>query len=1059
MRLFFELTVCLVALVTTTRAVGQNAPKGKVEIVVRGPDGQPLRRRTIEVLSAERSHSQTAPPAKKSETDEHGKAKFAWPAGPHRLRVVVPGIGYGATGWFDVRQDSVASPALPRLLPFGQIEGDIPKAALRPNTYLQMKLDNFFINNDAERKIPCDEQGHFVINDVPCGGQWFRPRNASGRLGIETYVFMQPGQRRSYLSFRPDLTDYDHAIGRPEYRSLHSTPASATGTVRDEQGGPIADADVFVLGRYQGAIRRYEVVLATRSDKQGRWKIVSPESRSLFTGSIIAHKLGYCFSVAPVTGRKAKAGKAGGADAVPEYDLVLSRRSGTLEVAVVRDGRPLPKAVVQVIGEHRPELYSPIYVGSSREPARAELAAIIEPVATTDEHGVAHFTDLPPDRYQVIATSGERDLLIEIRAGLPSLLPREVADYAVADGVAVQSDTTTQFSLAVYQQVYQSRFRLLQPDGKPRAEQSTGNESARLDQGGRASWAKLEGDGIAAVRVDRPGLWNLSFTYHEPPWQATSALPTPYYEAAGVVGCSLLLKSGNPTEVVARRVEPGSILVELEDVDGTPIPGYVLLDRYYDIWAPYAGSTDERGRIRFGGVQAWRHTVEAYAKTFVLPSIGFADDPFPEDKDLIGHKIFLDQRITTANDTAMPVEMRAVKVGYVRGFVRPPAGRSCADYAPAYRFEPHMPDDRYDRTTGEFVCGPFPVGKTGIKVNRVDGASSTVCVDQEVEVFHDRVTRVELRPPADPEPGNSKSGPQPTSMMTIGMGGASLFSTRNGPRGTVMMSDGRTPAFGAHVYAFFPPIWPPTGHGVTDAKGRFQVEGIEYSMNEHGPDPPESPTEPLLMALLPGTCGVATVGLKPGEKTTITLPPAISARGRIMVANKRVAGRKCQFRVYAGYQGRGTLNGYFSIDTSADAFGNFELKGLTPGAYIVQATMDGIWLSPGVKINIRAEVLEVPPLVLDIGEPGVPSIVKCVRADGTPAVGIQATIARLAGPLADQLWPGRLVADGAGNLLVPPLEVGNHELRLDGQATGSVLSIPPVREGAAVSNRLTIKLE
>ena len=73
------------------------------------------------------------------------------------------------------------------------------------------------------------------------------------------------------------------------------------------------------------------------------------------------------------------------------------------------------------------------------------------------------------------------------------------------------------------------------------------------------------------------------------------------------------------------------------------------------------------------------------------------------------------------------------------------------------------------------------------------------------------------------------------------------------------------------------------------------------------------------------------------------------------------------------------LAGAANVATSAGDDGNFKLAGLTPGPYQVQAALDGIWLSKSVPLLVKNEAGQLAPLHLDIGKPGVPSIVKCLQ--------------------------------------------------------------------------------
>lgn len=161
----------------------------------------------------------------------------------------------------------------------------------------------------------------------------------------------------------------------------------------------------------------------------------------------------------------------------------------------------------------------------------------------------------------------------------------------------------------------------------------------------------------------------------------------------------------------------------------------------------------------------------------------------------------------------------------------------------------------------------------------------------------------------------------------------------------------------------------------------------------------------------------------------------------------------------AAYEDKGKLNSLLSLDGSPNADGSFELAGLTPGTYRIQATMDDIWLSPSIRMTLKPGMDADKPLSLDIGRPGRPSILELVRADGKPARGAVVAVVRPPGPLTDRLWPMEFTSDGAGAIALPPLEVGTHKLRVKGMSAEETLQIPALTEASAQPIRRRIELK
>jgi hypothetical protein len=208
----------------------------------------------------------------------------------------------------------------------------------------------------------------------------------------------------------------------------------------------------------------------------------------------------------------------------------------------------------------------------------------------------------------------------------------------------------------------------------------------------------------------------------------------------------------------------------------------------------------------------------------------------------------------------------------------------------------------------------------------------------------------------------------------------------------------------------------------------------------------------MAVALLPGSCGATVVSLADPKARPLrfVLPAAIGVTGQITVGGVAPSKRVGSIRVLAAYQGKGFLDRALSLETTADVEGKFQLDGLTPGTYHVQAALDGIWLSETATLEVKDGALK--PLTLDIGAPGSPVVVTVKDAAGKPAVGCALTLDRPPGPLTDLLWPAVWPTDGAGCVSIPTLEVGKHTIRVKDSAvakTFEVGSVPADKSAAA----------
>src|SRR5262249_41537107 len=79
------------------------APGGEVELLVCGPDTRPVAGAEVRVVAIHPlPHDAQGRREATGRTDGRGLVRFPWPAGVGRMRVAVPGVGYGATGLVEI---------------------------------------------------------------------------------------------------------------------------------------------------------------------------------------------------------------------------------------------------------------------------------------------------------------------------------------------------------------------------------------------------------------------------------------------------------------------------------------------------------------------------------------------------------------------------------------------------------------------------------------------------------------------------------------------------------------------------------------------------------------------------------------------------------------------------------------------------------------------------------------------------------------------------------------------------------------------------------------------
>ena len=293
--------IAVIALITCSAAApGEEPapPTGTVELKVRSSNSQPLANHTVEITPDQRFYHFEKPASKRVTTDQGGTVRFPWPLGVHRFRVEVKGVGYGATGTFELLEQGMAQPALPPLVPFAVIEGTVPKDFLKPETLVTISESN----DRDEKQASCDAQGRFTLVDVPCGGHWLRVRAGNEKLPVEAWVLAAPGQRVKQVAFRKIEREFSRpdAPNGAAQTDRGKEITWAAGTVRDMGGRSVESAAVFAIVTYHGGIRMYQTIESTKTDKHGSWEIKGRGDLSMFSGHVLVFKRGYPPVVIPL---------------------------------------------------------------------------------------------------------------------------------------------------------------------------------------------------------------------------------------------------------------------------------------------------------------------------------------------------------------------------------------------------------------------------------------------------------------------------------------------------------------------------------------------------------------------------------------------------------------------------------------------------------------------------------------------------------------------------------------------------------------------------------------
>ena len=839
----------------------------------------------------------------------------------------------------------------------------------------------------------------------------------------------------------------------PLARAESPTGTWVTGTARDATGRPVAGVPVYVAASFDGGMRMCSTAAMATTGPDGTYAVAGQVGLINFSATIVVGGGG---GLVPTMGwfdlpsqsvlGQVRADPQRSPAPPPVRDFTVGSAGGQLDVLATEDDRPAVDATVAIRragGDLRQAWAMPTLTGPAIT-AEADAEAIATPRAVTGVDGVAHFERLPAGVYDVIGDSVAPD--------------RRTSDdrppWGRADGVPVRTGVTVVQHVRLYAHPDGVRIRPLDVHGKAKPDQYS---QADIGLVGRAGWmtsVRNDPDGACTCTFagigdqdgnGRPGLfsvelkWSLDGSTHS----SSADGETAYDAAIGWVAVSSLLVGGHPVDFNTRTIIPATIGVTLTGIDGQPIPGPVTIERQgerYDDTEPTLGVP---GRAVFTGVPPGRCAVKVWPDA----DPAFVSGAVPADAALSGQSLIPEAIVTVGPDDHRTLSLHAVPVGYLRGVLKPPPGTPLNAFA-VYPLLPSVGPGRVvmDDVTGRFVAGPFPAGLAVLQVVPRDPARSRQVLSEiSGDVIGSRVIGVpDVTPPLPPRDPEA-SGPR----IVFGwrdVAEAGVISPE--ARGRVFLADGRTAAAFARVIYVPANAESECGEGSTDAGGFLHSRGSWWTPPATG----AGGRNPVVVAFLPGMTGgtIVDVSEAAAGPASIILPLPRSAKGRVTIGGETPAGVRAEIRVLASRVGHDRrVDTILSVTATPQSDGRFELAGLTPGDYLVQAAVDNIWLSASVPMHVAAD-RDPSELSLDVPTPEGPVAVTVVDAAGRPVVGRRVTVDRPAGPLTAACWPDHFTTDGAGVAYVPALEAGPHTVHVGRQ---TVVVNPPALpcEGPAVA--------
>ena len=997
-----------------------------VKLSLRGPDGLPLRAQEVQVVSAGLWSDHEGAAVYTGRTDDAGTVRMRWYPGALRLQVFAAGLGFGSTGTFETLPGRSAAPAVPPLAPFTRLSGTVAAALVKPGATVH--LEDFSSNDTwyAPRAI------------VAAGGRWTLDGVLPGphRLVLDggngesepVAVTVAPGEHLGGLTIGPRKPLSPVAALAVSLlggaRTLAGSPPGSKpvvrGRVMDLEGRPVAGADIYADFSYSGINGGAQNVVVVKSDAAGRYIISDPTGGGRLQQvyvRLVAHLPGSPMAFGDEQSEK---DSASGVWPDVRLDLVLPGLHSGLTVRVLQGSKPLPNVPVELTADGGRRSSGFFFRGEDRGAAALALRKLLAPSAQTGPDGAAHFADLAPGLWSVAANHPNSPWLIK---------PMPLSPFNVSGDVVVRAGESLTYTVAVRPPPGEVAFRVLAPDGLPPAGLPVALSAATAQYPNYGNFSPTsDGAGNQRATFFAPGLFQITARFGDTPVDL-NALVGPFNEGTALVAVSLATPATRPVVIPTRRYGPASIRVRLEDARGRPTRGTVVVGD-----APsgaglggYAASADARGLVVFPNMPEGDYKLTA--RLAGLPgraALGGEGVPFPSDAALLaGTGQPLPQAVHIQAGVQAAVTFRPQPIGYLRLHIAaPPAQAKNYYFDGRLASEQAFLDTRLDPRTGEFLVGPLPAGRRTFRLFRlVSGqvAENVSAGTTMVTVMAGQVARAALVPHEPPGP--------------------TLLLESVSPSGTVLLMDGKTPAWGARAGIFTADRPYPLRMVRTDARGHLTITDQWRGATFPWKPTPGGPAGPVVVAWLPGANGAVIVPYAPGQDARLVLPAAISLHGRVTAGGLSVLGLPSSFRVKAAYQGRGALNEALSVEATAQSDGTFELAGLTPGTYQVQAARDDIWLSQTQTLTVGAGL--VPAMALDIAPPGAAVVLHLVDGAGRPLAGRMVNIARPAGPLTASLWPTGLAANGAGDLRVDGLEVGRHHLMVSGVSGEEVgFSVP-----------------
>ncbi|TWT29746.1 hypothetical protein KOR34_50640 [Posidoniimonas corsicana] len=1031
--------------------------RGTVRIQTQGADGRPLADRAVHLYPADRFGGFGRESLMLSgRTDARGVIEIRQFPGVAEWIVCFPGLGHTQTGPIVVTPGGESTITLHRPAPYAAISGRLSDE-LRDQTDGESPI--VLLATDLAwqyRQAPFDAEGRFRLADVPIGS------NYELRIkGVKTKTIgmrgLHPGEQRSGVAVEPrENPSAEWKLITQQWndrqRKVHDWKPTLRGRVVDHEGRAVEGAEVFATIKYHGGTRMGQITKSATTNAAGMYAI--PDARGNVSSiALIAHVAGRPLAI----GRGGFAGDDGldwsgvgfgsflssvsreELDDLPlpqvlhQADLVIPERQqgGELRVTIYQDARPSEGAGVALESVDYQPTFSPMWALGN---VPRELQELLTPSARTDAHGVAVFSGLTPGLYSVTTFTWS-----DASDRIPPIYGVDRSWSSFADHVAIRSGVSTVASLnRTKTKLEYPPIRVFDTSGEWLSNIKVNTSWTRpASRGGARSTIEIDEQGVGRVHIGGLGMRRLEVRYLSPSQDSVTS-PMPFHqsrEGARKVALSRLMPREQAVVFRPRKLEAATLQVEVTDQDGRPAKGAAAVEVRYDVRE--VAALDSQGAARFERMRPGRVTVGAIVAGAAAPPARLD----ATDEELTDQWMIPVKSLELAADEQASVQLRVQPVAYIRGRISPLPPKNASMRLSTSNYAARSSLDTkcwFNHQTGEFIIGPVLPGRIEAQVHLSRDNAPLAYAKHTFHVDRQGVHREDF----------------PLELTTI------KNSTPSAPplEGRVYRADGKTPAYAARIAAYTPnqprspySRWRPADTW-TNAAGRFIARKPTLWRKQYSDLklPPGTPTEPVLVAWLPGELGATITPLPSppaeGEELRIVLPEPAGVRGAVTVGGESPLGMPAAITVLAQHRGRGRLDEVLSVRTTANADGAYELPGLTPGEYDVQAAVDGIWLSSTTRVSVPAGGPWSHTLDIDVPPLGDAAEYRLIDAAGTPLANqsIRLAIPEFDGPLGSTLRSPEMSTDTGGVVHVEGLRAGEHEFELGTDGARYRFEVPPL---------------